>query len=55
MGVLEAALEDTLAKLPDGEWDALVIRVRGPRSRDYPAKRSRKAKRPNLSEVTNGN
>jgi hypothetical protein len=41
MGVLEAVLEDALAKLPAAEWDALVVRVRGPSARDYPAKRRR--------------
>lgn len=42
MGILEAALEDTLAQLDDAEWDALVVRVRGPRVRDYPAARKRR-------------
>lgn len=43
MGLLEAVVESSLAQLPDAEWDALVLRVRGPR-RDYPAKRARKPK-----------
>lgn len=42
MGVLEAAIEETLAGLSDAEWDALVCRVRGPRTKDYPAKRKPK-------------
>lgn len=45
MGILEAALEDTLAQLDEAEWDALVIRVRGPRVRDYPAPKVRTARK----------
>lgn len=46
MGLLEAVFEDSLSRLPDAEWDALVLRVRGPH-RDYPAKRTRKPKSTN--------
>lgn len=41
MGTLQAALEEALAALPDDEWDALQVRVRGPLC-EHPIGKARK-------------
>jgi hypothetical protein len=37
VGILEAALEEALARLPDEEWSALTARVRPPKTLSYTA------------------
>lgn len=43
MDTLQAALERVLSELPDDEWTALSVRVRGPRCAQ-PARRRRKSR-----------